>query len=200
MQVRRLDDLWLLSGYTRQNYPFILTGYAASPQAYSEIFNAGLAMKALAIPEACHPVTLDLLLANLLQAMAGTFPVAGCTISVPGVPGASGGVLGDPASTPASSAGLIEDLSMPWSLVTFSGGPGMAQNIKLSSLPVSVKSLCTSTIPDHSTLEQLSVYTKSIGADKFIAITDGSGPGACGAALIRSRAQKILLRLEEVEK
>lgn len=199
MQVCRMDDLWILAGHTRQDYPFILAGCVSDRQAYPQIFNVGLSMKSLTIPVSYHPVKLDILLASMLQPMADSFAVAGCTISVPDVPGFSGGVLGDPAVNPSSAGGLIENLQTSWSLATFPGGPGMAQNVKLSYLPLSVKALCTTAVPNHTTLQQLSAYTKNIGADKFIAVTDGSGPGACGAALIRSKSQEVLWRLEEVE-
>lgn len=200
MRICHIDDLWILAGRTRQDYPFILAGCGSVLQGYRQIFDVGRSMESLTVPGSCHPVQLDLLLAAMLQPMAGSFAVAGCTISIPGITGFSGGVLGDPADSPSSSEGLAETLKTPWSLITFPGGPGMAQNVRLSCLPFPVKALCTKTVPDHSTLEQLSAYTKSIGADKFIAVTDGSGPGACGAALIRSASQEVLWRLEEVEK
>lgn len=199
MHICRLEDLWILAGHTRQDYPFILVGCAFDQQSYPQIFDLGLSINSLLIPCACHPVKLDLLLAAMLQPWGNSLIIAGATIGVPNVPGLSGGVLGDPASSPCSSGGLIENLKGSWSLVTFPGGPGMAQNVKITHLPPAVQALDRENIPDHNTLQRLSVYTKNIGADKFIAVTDGSGPGACGAALIRSKSQVVLWRLEEVE-
>lgn len=200
MQVCRIEELWILAGHTRQDYPFILTGCITNQQSYHQIFNIGLNMSVLTLPASCPPVELDLLLASILQPLAGSVVIAGCTIHVPGVPGFSGGVLGDPAGNPCSAGGLIENLNNSWSLVTFPGGPGMAQNVTISQLPLSIRALCTDAVRDHNTLQHLSAYTKSIGADKFIAVTDGSGPAAHGAALIRNKSQNVLWRLEEVER
>ena len=195
-----MDNLWMLAGHTCQDYPFILVGYSLEQQLYHQIFDIGLAMSSLVIPDACHPVKLDYLLASALQPLANLCVVAGCTIRALNVPAFSGGVLGDPGSSPSSAGGLVENLSGAWSLVTFPQSPGMAQNVKISSLPSAVQALCTERVPDDYTLKQLSVYTQSIGADKFMAITDGSGPGAYGAALIRKKSKVVLWRLEEVDK
>ncbi|MBP1764050.1 MAG: hypothetical protein H6Q65_1108 [Firmicutes bacterium] len=199
MQLGRMEDLWILAGRTRQAYPFILAGCLSAPQSDRKIFDLALAIHSLSIPAACHPVTLDLLLANSLQTAATPFSLAGCTIQVPGVPACSGGILGDPNSSPASAGGLIESLPGQWSLVTFPGSPGMAQNITITCLPPEIQALCTHNTPDHRTLQHLSAYTNKLGADKFVAITDGSGPDARGAALIRYQDQELLWRLDEVK-
>ncbi len=115
---------------------------------------------------------------------------------VPATPGFSGGVLGDPASSPQSAGGLIESLRPSWSLVAFPGGPGMALSIDLPVIPAAVRAICAAHIPDYRTLRHLSAY--ACAAKKFIAITDGSGPGSCGAVLIRNKRQVALWRLEEV--
>ncbi len=199
MQLGRLEDLWILAGRTRQDYPFILAGCVSAPQSDQQIFNLALTIHSLTIPAACHPVTLDLLLANNIQTATTAFSLIGCTMQVPGVPAFSGGILGDPNSSPVSAGGLIEALPGNWSLVTFPGSPGMAQNINITQLPSDIQELCTNSIPNHRTLQRLSAYTKKIGADKFVAITDGSGPDACGAALIRYQDQELLWRLDEVK-
>jgi len=199
MQLGHLEDLWILAGRTRQDYPFILAGCLSAPQSDRQIFNLALTIQALTIPATCHPVTLDLLLANSLQTASNTFSLVGCTIEVPGVPAFSGGILGDPNSSPVSAGGLIEALPGNWSLVTFPGSPGMAQNINITQLPPDIQELCTNNTPDYRTLQQLSAYTQTIGADKFVAITDGSGPHAQGAACIRYQNQEILWRLDEVK-
>jgi|GEM_PF-6643751 hypothetical protein len=198
MQISCLEDLWILAGHTRQNYPFILVGHASTEKAYRKMLSLGLEMSSIMMIDSCHPIKLDILLATKLQVLAGFFSIAGCTIHVPNVPGSSGGVLGDPTSRPSSAAGLVENLKNSWSLVTFPAGPGMAQNVRLSRLPPSIKALCTENTPDHYMLQQLSTYTNSIGADKFIAVTDGSGPGACGVALIRNQSKTMLWCLDEM--
>lgn len=188
----------MIAGYTRQKFPFILAGCSLEAQLPRQVFAAGALLRSLHIPGACPPVQLDLLLVEVLQLLAGTCIVAGATIYVPGTPGVSGGVLGDPASSPQSAGGLIEILRPPWSLVAFPGGPGMAQNIELPVIPAAVQAICAANVPDHRTLQRLSAYTYAAGGGKFIALTDGSGPGACGAALIRNNRQAVLWRLEEV--
>ena len=189
----------MLAGRTQQGYPYIAAGCVSIKGKIPFVLDLGRKLRFLAAPEACHPVSLDLLLAELLQPLADSFVMIGCTIGIPDVPGFSGGVLGNPGISPRSAEGFMEKLEDDWTLITFPGGPGLAVKGKNSILPASIQEIRGKHIPDFRTLRCLADYAETAGVDEIIAITDGSGPGAQGAALIRSKSREVLWKLEEVD-
>ena len=119
---------------TQQGYPYIAAGCVSIKGKIPFVLDLGRKLRFLAAPEACHPVSLDLLLAELLQPLADSFVMIGCTIGIPDVPGFSGGVLGNPGISPRSAEGFMEKLEDDWTLITFPGGPGLAVKGKNSIL------------------------------------------------------------------
>ncbi|SDF76512.1 hypothetical protein [Sporomusa acidovorans] len=198
MRIYRIVDLLMLGGRTGQGYPFILAGCIPDEQAYNLFVSAGYELQSLIVSKECDPVTLDCLLANRLQSLAAATFLAGCTLHVPGVAGFSGGVLGDPGQTACSAGGCSEAMNNGWSLLTFPGGPGLAADREIPDLPARVQAICTESVPNHMTLISLSEYLTRMGAGKVIGITDGSGPTACGAALIRQGEKTEVWRLAEL--
>lgn len=198
MRIYKNADLLMLGSRTSQDYPFILAGRSPDEQVHKLFVALGLQLQSLQIPVACDPVALDCLLADQLQSLAGATFLAGCTLQVPGIAGFSGGVLGDPGQSARSAGGWIERLDNGWSLLTFPGGPGMAADREVAALPARVETACTESTPDHNTLISLSDYLAQLGAGSMLGITDGSGPLACGAAIIRQGKQTEVWRLADL--
>ncbi|TWH47107.1 hypothetical protein [Sporomusa sp. KB1] len=198
MRIYRIADLLMLGGRTSQDYPYILVGWIPDEQAYRLFLSLGFQLQSLIIPSACDPITLDCLLANRLQPLAGATFLAGCTLHVPGIAGFSGGVLGDPGQEACSAEGCNEPLTKGWSLLTFPGGPGMAVDREVTDLSARLQTVCTESVPDHNTLISLSEYLAQRGVGKVVGLTDGSGPAACGAALIRQGEKTELWRLADL--
>ncbi|MDR3560343.1 MAG: hypothetical protein P4N59_02715 [Negativicutes bacterium] len=198
MQTVHIEELFMIGGRTLQNYRFIVAGLAPALSANMEIASLGAAVAALSIPEHCAPDRLDLLLAKTLRQSAGVIPIAGCTIEVPDLDGFSGGVLGETAQEPLDAGGELEKLAGGWTLLTFPGSPGMACDTEIAHIPDSVRTVCTLGKADDKAIVSLAAFSQSAGASRSIAITDGSGAGACGAALIRKGSQLKLWRLKEV--
>lgn len=198
MQICHIDDLWMLAGRTQQDYPYIVAGCVSLSGKMPPVSYLEQNLRLLTAPEACHPVSLDLLLAELLQPLADSFVMIGCTIRVPSVPEFSGGVLGNPGRSACSAEGFVEKLEDDWTLVAFPGGPGLAVKGEHSVVPASIREIRGTHASDYRRLRRLAVYADTVGADEIIAVADGSGPGAQGAALIRSKSSEVLWKLEEV--
>ena len=197
MRLVRIDELFMLSGHSIQNYPFIIVGLVRNTATQQEFHEIASSISSLTFPERCSPVELDLLLAGRLALVSRYLIIAGCTIHLPHVMGFSGGVLGDPMDQPIHAESIWEYLSNGWTLLTFPESPGMACDSLLTDIPNAVILRSKAGVPDHNTLLSLSRYSEIAGAQRCIAITDGSGVGAVGAALIRKGSQMAVWRLEE---
>jgi hypothetical protein len=185
MELLKIDELFMLRGQSMQNYPFIIVGLVKHTLTHQEFHEIGLAISSLTFSGECSPVQLDLLLANKLALVSGYLSIAGCTMHLPHSAGFSGGVLGDPSNPPSHAESILENISNGWTLLTFPESPGMACDSLLPDIPNAIILRCKTGVPDHNTLLSLSLYSEMAGAKRCIAITDGSGVGAVGAALIR---------------
>lgn len=198
MKSYAIDDLALFTGHTSQGFPYIVAGcLASSPMAEAE--QALLtAMDRLTVWPACSPRKLDIVLASALRDVTGKFTVIGATIAVPNILGQGGGVLGDPGRDSRSAEGVEERLPEGWKLLTYPGGPGIAyQGAGGSELTDSISDL-TEFDAGKQLLLRFAELAIATGLDKMIVITDGSGAGSEGAAMILYHQQFVVLSLTEV--
>lgn len=198
MRTACIGELFMVGGRTVQNCRFILAGLASDQIENNGIARLGACIATLSFPEQCGPHRLDMMLAEAVLPLKGVAPIVGCTIEVPGIAGLSGGILGSTEKEPCSAAGESEQLPDGWSLLTFPGSPGIACDSNLNDAPDWVLEMCTSDKPNADTIYGLSSYSHHVRATRCIAITDGSGPEASGAALIRKGGRIILWRLDEM--
>lgn len=193
-----IEDLALFAGHTSQGFPYIVAGCLAScPRAEAERA-LGTAMDRFAVWPACSPRKLDIVLAEALRKVSGKFAVIGATIAVPDIAGQGGGVLGDPGQDSRSAEGLEEWLPGDWKLLTYPGGPGIAyQGAGTGELAGGIDDL-TELAEGKELLLGLAEIAAANGLDKMVAITDGSGAGSEGAAMILHRQEFVVLSLAEV--
>jgi hypothetical protein len=192
-----IEDLALFAGRTSQGFPYIVAGCLAScPRAEAERALEA-AMDRIVWP-ACSPRKLDIVLAEALRKVSGKFAVIGATIAVPDIAGQGGGVLGDPGQDSRSAEGLEEWLPGGWKLLTFPGGPGIAcQGASAGELTGGIDDL-TELADGKQLLLGLAEIAAAAGLDKMVAITDGSGAGSEGAAMILHHQEFVVLSLAEV--
>ena len=197
MRIVEIEDMFMVGGFTVQKHPYIIAGVVAPGQDVQAVFQICGNLAKTDFTHEPSPYGLDKLLADRLALLAGKCVIAGCTINVPGVAGLAGGVLGDPATEPCDAGGQTDLLNCGWQLLTFPGGPGMAceqSTPALSSIFADEKGSCT----DSELIMKWAAITQAYGAGRCVAISDGSGAGADGAALIVCRSQVLVLRLDEL--
>ena len=197
MRIVKIEDVFMAGGFTVQKYPYIIAGVLANLKSGAAVFSLCGRLAETSFPPELSPSGLDRLLADRLIMLAGKCVIAGCTIKVPGVAGLAGGVLGDPGDQPRGAEGQTDLLACGWRLLTFPGGPGMAweQNSReLAPLLRDEKGTC----PDSELITKWAAIAQACGEGRCIAISDGSGAGADGAALIACRSKVLVWRLSEL--
>ena len=198
MKAYAIDDLGLFAGHTSQGFPYIVAGRLVSWPMAEAARALWAAMDRLAVRPACPPRKLDIALAAALRTVTGKFAVIGATIAVPDIPGQGGGVLGDPGRDSRSAEGVEERLPGGWKLLTYPGGPGITyQGAGAGELTGSIGAL-TEFAAGKQLLLGLAELAALAGLDKMIAVTDGSGAGSEGAAMILHHRQSAVLSLAEV--
>lgn len=198
MKAYAIDDLALFAGHTSQGFPYVVAGCLASCPLMEAKRELWAAMDGLTVWPACSPHKLDIVLAEALRKVSGKFAVIGATIAVPDISGQGGGVLGDPGQDSRSAEGIEEQLPGGWKLLTYPGGPGIAyQGGGASELTGSIDAL-TELAEGKQLLLGLAEIAALTGLNKMIAITDGSGAGSEGAAMILHHQEFVVLSLAEV--
>ena len=196
LEVYTINNLFLLGGRTHERHPFLVIGrhFRLDPAFFSQLQSQ---LEGFTAPSVCSPGNLDRLLAAALKKVKPWPLLIGGTIRIPGIKARTGGVIGSPSQTAQPAGGRLEKMEDGWRLLSFSGGPGLAFKEKEydSYYPDMKKGGGTG----KEFLLSLAMQAYSAGVEDFIALTDGTGSGAAGSAVIQSGKDYMIWSLDEIE-
>ncbi len=130
---------------------------------------------------------------NLCRAASKEVLALGATISIPGVPGPTGGIIGNPHSPISSEESEFEKIAQNLYLTTFTGGPGLifdcCQDILLK---IKKYILVNQGWPD---IPQLILGLSEHKIKRMIGVTDGTGVYFPGSVLIYNQGKMEIKHL-----
>jgi hypothetical protein len=196
MKIYCLDSLFIFSGHTLQQYPYIVAGSLAGDKRSLSLLSNEL--NSLLLPAGLDPREIDMVLAGILTHYSTDLELAGCTIGVRGIFASCGGVLGNPGIEPQSAMSFFEDAGNGWQLLAYPGGPGIALRTVAEGERSQFARECFAGLTGGELLSAVARKASLAGVKNFIGITDGSGSTARGSAMIQRDDTYVLWSLEEV--
>ena len=195
MKVYAINNLFLFGGLTKGNQPYLVIGKQLQPDP-TLFIQLKTMLEDFTIPTICSAKMLDSLIAAILRKAKSRPFLIGCTIRVSGIAGPTGGVLGNPSLMALSAQGELEVLEDGWKLLSFPESPGLAfKEGARSTFSPEVK--CTDAIGKELLLNLASQAYKS-GVEEFLALTDGTGCGVAGSAIIQCGRDYLIWSLDEI--
>jgi hypothetical protein len=172
---------FLFSIKTCQGYPVALCGFC--DQGTAGLQKERLReLSSLRYPESPDLYQVDALLAAKIKALAlPSLRLAGASIRIPGIPAATGGILGDPHAKADSAGGKVENMGNGFWQLAFPGGPGavlygdedLARRIDREFLALPAASA-------EARFFDLMVLLDMAQIPCYLLVSDGSGPGSFG--------------------
>jgi|GEM_PF-1424909 len=176
---------FLFSVKTCQGYPVALCGFCDKGTAgQQEERLRGLAD--LRYPVSPDLYQVDALLAAKIKALAlPSLHFAGASIRIPGIPAATGGIVGDPHARAASASGRMEELGNGFWQLTFPGGPGTV--LCGDAEQVAMIDRLFLALPGGSGEARFFDLMALLDAAQipcYLLVSDGSGPGGFGGVAV----------------
>lgn len=191
-----LGELFIMGGQTRQNYPFLTVGCCRGETDNRLLNDVAGCCRAVSVPGRCDPRLLDEIIARPLQRFGGKLIIAGCTINASRITRISGGVLGDPARPRRSACRGGQERAGDWRIVAFPGGPGIAY--EKAGEDIGRFAALDRQLNGRELLIAIAGEACQHDVSKLIAVTDGSGDGAQGGAIVQNGRDYIVWSLAEL--
>lgn len=174
---------FLMKDYTKDGYPIAMAGICPFGLTHSMKIELQNLMQNYSFPKTKDIFEIDYFMANYFSQKAPSYILAwGITLHIPGNPGPTGGIIGNPHIDINSADGSSEDIGNGLSVAAYPGGPG----IVIAGNSAMAKKILNQVKPAQGGKTPLMLMAKNaldIYIPTAIMITDGTGPNIIGCAM-----------------